>query len=241
MHGHHFNQAKQESKGEYELETKFPRMGDMSRPGVRLFVLRHGDVSPPPGCTVYGDLNVPLSELGRRQSKAAAMRLASTPVDAIWSSDLTRAVVLGDELGKLHPAANRRADPRLREIHRGHWAGLSTQEIERSWPGALQRYHASQALLAPPGGESIAQQASRVRAALDDVALQYSGGSVAVCAHLWVLRIVAVTARGQNIERVIEHNFDKCAQLEVRWSANPRRVSWLGCLQTPELDPVPDA
>lgn len=201
----------------------------------RLLVIRHGDVDPPRGCPVYGDLDVPLSELGLRQSQAAAERLAGRSIDAIYSSDLSRAVHLAQRLGATRPELAPGVDRRLREIHRGHWAGLPVAEIEARWPGEWDRYCASKNLLTPPGGESIAAQALRVGAALDELATQFAGRTVAVCAHLWVLRIATVIARGESLEAVIEHDYDKCAQIELDWIGQPRQVTWIGNLGSPEV------
>ncbi|MFT7676712.1 MAG: broad specificity phosphatase PhoE [Planctomycetota bacterium] len=201
----------------------------------RFLVIRHGDVVPPRGGPVYGDLDVPLSELGLRQSAAAAERIAERQIDAIYSSDLARAVHLAECVSATRPKTPIGVDTRLREIHRGHWAGLPVAEIEARWPGEWDRYCASKNLLAPPGGESVAAQAFRVGAALDELASRYAGLTVAICAHLWVLRIATVIARSESLEQVIQHEYDKCAQIELDWVGAHRQVSWIGSLGSPEL------
>lgn len=208
----------------------------MSKSSARVLLVRHGAVSPPDGCSVYGDLDVPLSPLGIRQSEAAAIRLRGESPAAIVSSDLARAVHLAERMSAQHPGAPLSQDPRLREIHRGHWAGLADAEIEERWPGALERYQASGAMLAPPGGESFATQAARVRAALDEISAKHPGQTVIVCAHLWVLRIAAVSALGQSLEQLASHWFEKCAQIEVHWSSPLKTVGEVRTLPTPELN-----
>lgn len=123
-----------------------------------------------------------LSELGRTQARAAVPALGR--FDAVVTSDLRRArdtaAILAGALG-LGPVA---VEPRLRERDVGEWAGLTRDQIEQRWPGALDQEGGPR----PPGGESPPEVLSRVRRALDDLAAAYVDSSVLVVTHGGVIR-----------------------------------------------------
>jgi 2,3-bisphosphoglycerate-dependent phosphoglycerate mutase/probable phosphoglycerate mutase len=76
-------------------------------------------------------------------------------------------------------------DVRLRETHLGQWQGMSVDEIEAEYPGAIATWR-SDAAWAPPGGESRIQVVERSRPVVDEVDAEPSdGGSEAllVVAH----------------------------------------------------------
>ena len=57
---------------------------------TRLCLVRHGETAWNAEGRVQGQLDVPLSEVGRAQARAVAAALALERFDAIYSSDLVR-------------------------------------------------------------------------------------------------------------------------------------------------------
>ena len=55
-----------------------------------LYLVRHGESTYNAEGRIQGQTDVPLSELGRRQSEAVADALRTQPVDAVYSSPLRR-------------------------------------------------------------------------------------------------------------------------------------------------------
>lgn len=102
----------------------------------RLLLIRHGQSTWNAERRWQGHADPPLSELGRSQAKAAAASVGG--VDAVVSSDLRRAretaEIVAAELG-IGPVA---AVEALRERAAGEWTGLTREEIERGWPGAIE-------------------------------------------------------------------------------------------------------
>jgi probable phosphoglycerate mutase len=102
---------------------------------ARILLVRHGESEWNALGRWQGQADSPLSDLGRRQAKAASRSVG--PVDAIAASDLQRAQVtaevIASELG-IGPVV---VDPDLRERHAGEWSGLTRAEIHRDWPGYL--------------------------------------------------------------------------------------------------------
>jgi probable phosphoglycerate mutase len=101
----------------------------------RLLLIRHGQSTWNAERRWQGHADPPLSELGRSQAKAAADAVGA--VDGVVCSDLRRAretgAIVAAELG-VGPVA---AVEALRERAAGEWTGLTREEIERGWPGAI--------------------------------------------------------------------------------------------------------
>ena len=57
---------------------------------TRLFLVRHGQVEGHEEKRYNGQVNVPLTPLGREQSARVRDHMTSNPVDAVYSSDLDR-------------------------------------------------------------------------------------------------------------------------------------------------------
>lgn len=54
---------------------------------MRIYLIRHGRQNSP-----LCNVNVPLSDAGRRQAELLGERLKKESIDAVWSSDLTARV-----------------------------------------------------------------------------------------------------------------------------------------------------
>lgn len=88
--------------------------------GVReVWLVRHGDAYTEMEGLGEGVLDPPLTRLGREQSARLSRRLAEVPIDAIWASDLRRAVETGRAVARPH-GLSVRTDERLREV-RTYW------------------------------------------------------------------------------------------------------------------------
>jgi len=172
----------------------------VSERSTRIYFVRHGQVDSYWRPRIYGDLNVPLSEHGRREALHAAERLAEVSLSAVISSDLDRAVY-----GAAIVAEGRdvvpEVDPGLREMNRGAWAGLTFEELEESEPGAWAAWHAAPRTSRPPGGESLAELAERIFARLDHWAARFAGAEIAIVSHSWPIRISSARALGLELEQ----------------------------------------
>lgn len=171
---------------------------------TRLHVVRHGLVDKAWKGRLYGCLDVPLSDVGREQARAAAQRLRMgpdgtdpAPLDLIVHSGLERAAYGAQAIAeRLEMPAEPRIEVDLRELDRGDWAGLRAEELEEQSPGALERWYAEPDRNRPPGGENLDDLAGRVLPVLDRLAAEAAGGEVALVAHGWVVRVALLEALG---------------------------------------------
>ena len=145
--------------------------------GMILYCVRHGESVYNAEGRIQGRLNVPLSELGRRQSAAAAAALARLSADALYASPLRRAMetaeIIADALGL--PI---QTESRLMEIDCGVFQDRRPCELAELYPQALARWKSEDLDFVIPGGESRRQVIARGRAAL--LAIAAAGGQAAI-------------------------------------------------------------
>jgi glucosyl-3-phosphoglycerate phosphatase len=143
---------------------------------------RHGQTTWNAERRFQGHTDIPLDETGEAQAEYAAKRLATLKPDAIFASDLSRALQTAAPLSRL-TSLTVTPDKNLRERSGGDWEGLSDEEIR-------DRYPRERATWDPPNGEPTAAVADRVSGALIRIAGLLNDGQLAVVAsHGAALRL----------------------------------------------------
>jgi glucosyl-3-phosphoglycerate phosphatase len=145
----------------------------------RLVVVRHGETLDNAAGVWQGLKDTELSPVGQAQAEKAAPMVAAYEPEVVVASDLARARVTAERVGE---AAGMpvRLDPRLREIDVGEWQGVTTAEVRNRDPELLRAMGRGEDVRRGRTGETVADLATRVRAALDDVIAALSPGRVAV-------------------------------------------------------------
>ena len=134
-----------------------------------VLLVRHGETDDNAARRVQGQRDSQLNERGREQSRALAERLREENLQALYTSPLQRASataqIVGDLLG-----LEAISDERLMEADAGDWSGRLIADVTADAPDDWQRWRCADPTFRFPGGESVAEQAARVHAALADVA-----------------------------------------------------------------------
>ena len=168
-----------------------------------LYYVRHGETDWNLEGRLQGWHDPALNALGRRQAAVCADILRNlierdgrSPVDYVYvASPLQRArqtaEIMRSALG-LAPD-DYRVDPRLREIGFGEWEGLTFRDVRSRAPQALAARERNKWNFVPPGGESYAQVALRMREwydALkgDTVVIAHGGTARALIGVLGIVR-----------------------------------------------------
>ena len=97
---------------------------------MRLILTRHGETIENTQGVLQGHLPGRLSEQGKEQAKRLAVRLKDEKIDAMYSSDLARAVDTAQEIAKFHPRASLHLTQDLREVDLGSFTGKKKNEID---------------------------------------------------------------------------------------------------------------
>jgi broad specificity phosphatase PhoE len=138
-----------------------------------LVVIRHGETDWNVARRLQGHEDIPLNDRGRAQARrnGASLRdhLTVRGIDpaslAFVASPLGRAVetmrLVRAELGLVEDAFAR--DARLMELGFGRWAGLTMPEVQQADPHGHAERERDRWSARPPGGESMADGAARVR------------------------------------------------------------------------------
>jgi broad specificity phosphatase PhoE len=147
----------------------------------RIIVLRHGETDHNAKGIWQGQLDSELSERGHLQAKAAAQALEALRPSRVVASDLKRAALTGQDVADVCgiPIA---FDQRWREIHTGEWSGMTAAEVREKYPEDQDRLLRGEDFRRGGSGESVADVADRVRAALDDLLRELVSGQCAVIA-----------------------------------------------------------
>ena len=138
------------------------------RPGVTLYLVRHGETDWNREARYQGQRDIPLNDAGRAQARRNGQALREVtrqyPAIGFVSSPLSRAVetmrIMREELG-LDP--NQFVlDDQLRELNYGHWEGLLASELPSVDPEGLAEKARDPYRWRPRGGESYQDLQDRV-------------------------------------------------------------------------------
>ena len=153
---------------------------------TQMVVVRHGEtVWNVSGCQ-QGQQDSELSELGIRQARATADALAGEQIDALYSSDLGRAMQTARMIGqRLRMEVT--SDVRLRERHLGIMQGKTFEQIEQTLPEAYARFRSDDPDYEIPQGESARQRFDRSTACAEDLARRHTGGRILLVTHGGIL------------------------------------------------------
>ncbi|MBI4213583.1 MAG: histidine phosphatase family protein [Chloroflexi bacterium] len=202
---------------------------------MRLFLVRHGETAWNSEKRLTGHSDIPLSALGEQQALLVAARLADDTLDAVYASDLQRAVRTAELI-----IAGRKVeviqDDSWREVNYGAWDGLTAVEIESRFPGDLQARAADPDGWAPLGGETRAAMHQRVVAAAQLLRERHREQTVLVVTSSGPLDVLHRWLTGSDLPgRASERNANGAISY-VEWdSERPRVVFWnyLAHLQSP--------
>lgn len=165
---------------------------------TELILIRHGETDWNRERRMQGQINTPLSDLGRAQAQAVGRRLADLEFDALYSSDLIRA---WDTAVPIAQATRRDivCEPRLRECAFGLFEGCTYTEMAERYPDEHARFLLREDDYAVPGGESPRQFYQRSLGCLEDIAAKHPGQRVVVVTHGLVLDTLHRAARNMSL------------------------------------------
>ena len=157
---------------------------------TRLVLIRHGETTLNAQGRYSGRGDVPLSDRGADQARAAGRRVAelAPSVAAVVSSPLSRCTATAAHIARQLGDVPVRIEDDLLECDFGAWEGRTFAEVREQWPKELDAWLAS-AAVAPPGGESFVEVITRVRRAVAGLLRSYPGETVVVVSHVSPVKI----------------------------------------------------
>jgi broad specificity phosphatase PhoE len=167
---------------------------------VLFFLFRHGETDWNAQGKFQGHLDIPLNETGRLQAREVGINLKVHTLDAILSSDLSRAFetaqIAAGQIGLDSMQIFR--DPAIREAFLGEAQGHTYEEIQtRYGKDTIQRWKSNSVTDADvgyPGGEQGFEVVSRSIGALRRFAMKYP--------HF---KKIGIATHGGVIRRLVHH------------------------------------
>lgn len=160
---------------------------------MRLIMVRHGETIWNAEKKIQGHSDVPLSETGKEQVLAAASYLVKEELEAIYTSDLSRAIDTALAIGA-HRDITPVIDQRLRESHMGIWEGLDFNTIYTKYRKEYDAWYGNEEGFIPEG-EGVKEVEKRVLDFIKEIAPKHQN-NVAIATHGGVIKSVLACALG---------------------------------------------
>ena len=187
---------------------------------MKIYLIRHGRQS-----SKLCNVNVDLSEEGFRQAALVGERLFPEKIQAVYSSDLIRAVQTA-QAANLYWNVEHMVRPDLREISFGDMEGMSDGEIAVKYRDFKLQMEKMEEDLPYPGGECAADVVHRALPVFEE--LVNSGYErVAVVTHGGEIRSMAAYYLGLDLAkwRILGKSLENCSITEFSWEDSQKRFT----------------
>lgn len=161
---------------------------------MNLYLLRHARQSSP-----LCNVNVDLSEEGIIQAKLLADRIKEIPFDALYSSDLIRAIQTAKMINEYHNLEHI-IRGELKEIDFGDWTGYDDAYIKERYQDFIKENTKMKADLAFPGGENGQAVVQRAMPVIEEI-VRSGKENVLVVTHGGVIRALTAHIMGMDLSK----------------------------------------
>ena len=202
---------------------------------MKLYLRRHGRQS-----SKLCNVNVDLCEEGFRQAALVGERLFPANIQAVYSSDLLRAVQTA-QAANLYWNVEHVISPELREISFGEMEGKSDSEIARLYSEFQARQAAMEEDIPYPGGECAADVIRRAEPVFCE--MTKSGYErIAVVTHGGVIRAMTAHYLGIPLKRwrILGKSLENCSITELSWDEKAGRFTVERFNDYAHLEPYPE-
>ena len=168
---------------------------------TKIIYIRHGQTEWNIQGKYQGQTDVKLSPLGLAQADALAQYFPVEKLDAVYTSDLSRAMRTAEAVAKrfglsVHPRKD------LRELNFGDWEGCSLADMNERWPELFADFFRRPDRLRIPHGETFQALQARATACIAELCKAHEGQTIAVVAHGAILRTILTAALHMDLRYV---------------------------------------
>lgn len=186
-------------------------MHQVSRPlGTRICIIRHGETAWNMEKRIQGHTDIPLNATGRAQALAMAFNAAHHRFDAIYTSDLARALETAQVLAQREDLEVKCLS-QLRERHFGLFQGLTAAQGAERHPEAYTHYQTRDLDYDFETGESLRRFSERVSEAIAWLVRHHGGQTIAAVSHSGVLDVIYRRATGRPLHTPRDFAIPNCA------------------------------
>lgn len=176
---------------------------------TKIYLVRHAEAMGNVEEFFQGQTDCELSEKGKKQLELLAERFRDIPIEAIYSSPLKRTIDTAEAVNKYHNLPIIR-DEGLIEINGGVWEGKPWADLPKLYPVEHDLWQNKMQDFYVADGERMTEVFERVKNAVDKIAAENDGRTIAVVSHGCALRNFLCYAMGKPIS----------ALKDVGWSDN---------------------
>ena len=177
-----------------------------------IVLIRHGETEWNRENRYQGQIDVPLSAVGRSQAEATGDAVQGIRFAAGYASDLSRAAdtarIIGEKVGVEFEFVSS-----IREASKGELEGLCRTVAHDARTPADAALMSADINSRPPGGESLHDLYVRCRMFVEDIDSRCESsdsGPIVVVAHAGSLRMLASVLLELPIEASLSFHFDNC-------------------------------
>ena len=172
---------------------------------MQIILVRHGETMANKAQLVLGTSDVPLTELGRDQAKAAAQKISlmEPSPTTLFSSPYQRAKETAGYISNVI-GLNPIFIDGLKEMHSGEMEGIKASEMDDKYPEYMKNWRRDHSTARPPGGETLEEVHSRAWKSILDIFNEYDEPLVVVVAHLFPIQGILCNVLG-----IKSNNFEK--------------------------------
>lgn len=193
------------------------RRTEAPRPTTVHFV-RHGTTTTTGKVLPGRAKGLHLSEDGRKQAEAVALRLAGVPkVDAIYASPLERTRETAAPIAKAR-GVRAKVERGLLECDFGDWTGAELMELAKrpEWK-TVQRYPSGFRF---PNGESFREMQTRITSTVADLCAKHPGGTVVCVSHADPIKAAVADALGTHLDLFQRIVISPCSVTTIVYGAD---------------------
>ena len=170
-------------------------------PKTLVYAVRHGETLWNTEGRLQGHGNSDLSPRGEAEAHALGKALSSVRFDALYSSDLERAIQTARILHEHVQGPEPKLEPQLRERSYGRLEGLTWAEVEQRFPETPIALIRGGPDTVPPGGEALPGFIERGFSALSAIAEKHPDQTVLAVSHGGVLATFLRRVMGVPLEQ----------------------------------------
>ena len=173
---------------------------------TRVILIRHGETSANAEFRLQGASDGPLTVLGEQQIEHLGRHFRSFQIDHVVSSDLRRAVLTAEAIGKHHDITVEQ-NPLVREWDCGVWDGRTAEvflDMLAKFDKPISEFH-------PEGGETLAEVRNRADKFLARVLRDHKGETVVVCSHGDFMRMMVGSMLALSIDQASQFFFNNAS------------------------------
>lgn len=177
-----------------------------------LYMLRHGFSVSNDLKYFTGNLDIPLTETGKKQAEKCVDYFKNIAIDRIYASDLVRAYETALPVSRALgiPVIPEKG---LREIFAGEWEGVPFDVLNEKYKDSYSTWRNNIGISAPDGGETVQAFSERILETVTKICRRHPGETVLIATHATPIRVLCTKSSGLPISEMAKVPWVKNASI----------------------------